>query len=349
MTVRAAWLTNRGDAAGGQTRNDSRMTPLGTMAPAAELTTQHGVIPGGNPFALTATGAMTANLGTGRAIVQGSTIQGAYPVAVTADETLTFADGDPDNPRTDLVVLRVYDAAHDASGQVRATVEIIPGTPAAAPVPPPLPAGALALYRVEVAARVSAGSGGLDFPAATTDVRLYTVAVGGIIPQANAAGAYRGQYRDNGSEPERFDGRTWRPVVERHYAQVLKNAAYNLAGGSYVAVQWDAARVESDAGMWTASHRSRLTAPVRGLYLITAQQTWPQGAQDAHARIIRNGGASQWQLSYVADSSGSQGHGGSIGAYLSAGDYIEMQLHTAARVTDIPGSYSNLCLIWIGA
>ncbi|NGO71443.1 hypothetical protein G5C65_24445, partial [Streptomyces sp. SB3404] len=52
MTVRAAWLTNRGDIAGGQTRSDSRMTPLGTMTPADEMASASGVIPGGDPFVL---------------------------------------------------------------------------------------------------------------------------------------------------------------------------------------------------------------------------------------------------------------------------------------------------------
>jgi hypothetical protein len=209
VTVRAAWLTNRGDAAGGQTRNDSRMTPLGAMVPAAELTTTPGVIPGGTPFALTATGPMTATLGTGRAVIQGTDIQGAYPVTITAPETLVFIDGDPTSPRIDLVVLRVYDAAYDDSAQVMATVEIIPGTPAAAPEPPPLPPAALALYRVAVAAATSAGTGGLDFPAVTTDVRSYTVAAGGIIPAADAPGAYRAQYADDGTGLQRYSGTAW--------------------------------------------------------------------------------------------------------------------------------------------
>lgn len=227
MTVRAAWLTNRGDLAGGQTRNDSRMTPLGTMTPAAELTTTSGVIPGGNPFALAAAGPMTATLGIGRAVVQGTDPQGAYPVAVTAPETLTFADGDPANPRIDLVVLRVYDSAHDDSGQVLAAVEIIQGTPGAAPAPPPRPAASLPLYRVAVAAGVSAGTGGLDFPAVTTDVRPYTVAAGGITPQANAPGAYRAQYRDNGTGLQRYSGAAW----VGYAAELVPWTRVNLAGG----------------------------------------------------------------------------------------------------------------------
>ncbi|MEJ8652730.1 hypothetical protein WKI65_32880 [Streptomyces sp. MS1.AVA.3] len=227
MTVRAAWLTNRGDAAGGQTRNDSRMTPLGTMTPAGELTTTPGVIPGGNPFALNATGPMTATLGTGRAVVQGTDIQGAYPAAITAPETLVFVDGDPTNPRIDLVVLRVYDTAFDASGQVRPAVEIIPGTPAAAPVPPAAPAGALGLYRVAVPAAASAGSGGIDFPAATTDLRRPTVAVGGINPNPDAPGAYRAQYRDNGTGLQRWSGNAWVGMA----AELVTWTKVSLAGG----------------------------------------------------------------------------------------------------------------------
>lgn len=226
MTVRAAWLTNRGDAAGGQTRNDSRMTPLGTMTPAAELTTFDGVIPGGAPFALDATGPMTATLGMGRAVIQGNPVQGAYPVAVTAPETLTFADGDPANPRIDLVVLRVYDAAHGDSGQVRPAVEIIPGTPGAAPAPPPTPPAALALYRVAVAAGTSAGTGGIDFPTAVTDVRRPTVAVGGITPYS-APGTFRGQYRDNGSGLQRYSGSSWHGVA----AELIPWTKVSLASG----------------------------------------------------------------------------------------------------------------------
>ncbi|MEO3851761.1 hypothetical protein ABGB09_29735 [Streptomyces sp. B8F3] len=209
MAVRAAWLTNRGDAAGGQTRNDTRLAPTGTMTPVGELTTVSGVLPGGDPFALEPTGPMTATLGAGRALIQGTAAQGAYPLVVTEPEPLTVADGDPANPRVDLVVLRIYDTAHDDTGQVRAAVEILPGTPGAAPTPPDTPPAALALYRVAVAAGVSAGTGGIDFATATTDVRTYTVGVGGIALSRTLDGAYAGQYRDSGAGLERFSGTSW--------------------------------------------------------------------------------------------------------------------------------------------
>src|SRR5690606_1055051 len=185
MVVRAAWLLPGGSGPG-QTREDTRLAPVGTRP---------GVIPGGDPCAATGAGAMTMQVGVGRAMVQGTTAQGAYPVAVTAPETLTFPDGDALNPRTDSVVLRVYDGLYDTSGDTLAVVERLPGTPAATPDPPALPVGCLRLWDVTVPAGASAGVGGLDWGTAVVDRRQYTAAVGGVIPAGGGLafdGAYHG-------------------------------------------------------------------------------------------------------------------------------------------------------------
>lgn len=92
--------------------------------------------------------------------------QSIYLLANDADVTLTFANADPTNARIDLVVARVRDAeAGGAAGQP--TIEVIAGTPAQAPVPPAVPAGASALYQVRYNAGSSAG--------ALTDVRTLLV------------------------------------------------------------------------------------------------------------------------------------------------------------------------------
>jgi hypothetical protein len=177
------------------------------MAPEGELTTRPGVIAGGDPLAATGTGAMTVQIGVGRAVVQGTTAQGAYPVAVTSPETLTIGDGGAQFARIDSIVLHVYDGLYDTSGQTLAAVEILPGEASATPAPPELPAGHLRLWDVEVPAGVSAGTGGIDWASALTDRRQYTAAYGGIIPRGSAsdAGAYDGQYRDNAGALERWD------------------------------------------------------------------------------------------------------------------------------------------------
>lgn len=214
MSVSSAWLADSG-----QTRQDTRLSPTGTFTPATSpLASRSGVIPGSTDGAsrfsgFNATGSgMTLTVSPGRAVVQTSDAQGAYPVALTGPVTLTVSDGNP-QPRIDLVVLRVYDNLFDASGRNEATVEIVPGSPAATPVPPPAPAGSLPLYHIAVAAGVSAGTGGIVWNSALTGVRTATVAVGGILPVSTdtAPGAYPGQYRDTGGALQRWDGGAWQP------------------------------------------------------------------------------------------------------------------------------------------
>ncbi|MEV4438978.1 hypothetical protein AB0K09_08165 [Streptomyces sp. NPDC049577] len=219
MTVRSAWLLNRSDADGGQTRADTRLAPTGTAVPAGPLSSRDGVIPGSADgksviagLTLTKTGNMTAQLSPGRALVQGSDTAGAYPVVVTDYENLTFADGDASNPRVDLVVLHVYDQQQESGAVSRAVVEIIKGTPAAAPTAPTTPPAALALYAVTVPVAASAGNTGINWATGVSDRRRATVAVGGIVPLGwglNFQGAYPGQYRDTGSGLERWNGTAW--------------------------------------------------------------------------------------------------------------------------------------------
>ncbi|MGD6762038.1 hypothetical protein ACOKM5_24195 [Streptomyces sp. BH097] len=206
MSVRPAWLL-LGGTAPGQTREDTRLAPVGTYAADSEIRTRDGVIPGGNPFAATGAGAMALQIGVGRAVVQGTAAQGAYPIAVDAPEVLTFTDGDPLFDRIDSVMLRVYDQLFDEEGKNLAALEIVVGAATESPTAPTLPSCALRLWDVTVPAGASAGVGGIDWNAALGDRRRYTTAVGGIIPRGwglGFSGSYDGQYRDNGTTLERW-------------------------------------------------------------------------------------------------------------------------------------------------
>lgn len=213
MTIRSAWHINTS-----QTREDSRLAPLGTMSPNdTPLRIYNGVIPSaGNPLGLTSTGAMTAQVGVGRAVIQGSASQGAYPVVVTAPEALTFADGNASNPRIDTVMLVVRDDPYDSSGFTDVRTVVVPGTPAASPVAPALPTtSSLRLFDVRVEAGVSAGTGGIDWSTKVTDRRVYTVSLGGI-GLGSPAGSYAGQWRDSGGTTgtlARYNGTAWESAV----------------------------------------------------------------------------------------------------------------------------------------
>ncbi|MEU0719043.1 hypothetical protein ABZ498_17930 [Streptomyces lavendulocolor] len=232
MTVRPAWLLPLG-----QTREDTRLAPVGTWSPETEIRTRDGVIPGGNPFAATGAGAMSLQIGVGRAAVQGTTAQGAYPVAVDAPETVTFTAGAAQFARIDSVILRVYDGLFDQNENTLARIEIVEGTASATPTAPTLPACSLRLWDVTVPAGASAGVGGINWASALADRRRFTAAVGGIIPQGwglSFDGAYEGQYRDADGALERWnatDGEweTYRPP---------ERAAETISGGLTTAAGW---------------------------------------------------------------------------------------------------------------
>jgi len=211
MSISSAWLL-----ATGQSRVDTRLANIGALTPTSPLASRSGVLPGSTTganrldgFDLSPTGGMSASVLPGRAVIQGSDSQGAYPVTVNAPVNLTFPDGDPLHNRIDLVVLRVY----DDTDHTEATVEIVPGTPAALPTAPALPPLALPLYEVTVKAGSSAGTTGIDFTGGVVGRRTTTVAVGGILPVTTDAspGSYPGQYRDAGGVLQRWDGSAWQP------------------------------------------------------------------------------------------------------------------------------------------
>lgn len=235
MSVRSAWLLP-GGAEPGQTREDTRLSPVGTMTPAGELTSRGGVIPGGSPFAASGAGAMSLQVGPGRMVVQGTTAQGAYPIAVDAPETVTFGDGDALLDRIDTVVVRVSDQLFDVSGENVARVEVVQGEPLATPVAPTLDPACEPLWDVTVPAGASAGVGGIDWGTALGDRRRYTVAVGGILPPGDsaAAGAYVGQWRDTGGVFERWDGTAW--VVRQPHAGTAFDADLSLSAGRQVVI-----------------------------------------------------------------------------------------------------------------
>ncbi|MER5887315.1 hypothetical protein ABT160_26150 [Streptomyces sp. NPDC001941] len=238
MPIRTSWL-----APTGQNRQDTRLTALGATTPVNPLTVRSGILPGSydgkyqiGSLWVNGTGPMTVTVYHGRAVIQGDTKDGAYPVTLDEDRTLTLADGDPLNPRVDLVVLRVYDNDVDALGKYEVAVEVVRGTPAAAPVAPAVPARALALAQITVKKGASAGTGGIDWAnTPAVDLRRTVVASGGIVPvygNAGVAGSYPGQYQDNDNAHylQRWSGTAW-VAYPREVGGIAANGA--ISTGSY--------------------------------------------------------------------------------------------------------------------
>ncbi|WP_051951296.1 hypothetical protein [Actinacidiphila yeochonensis] len=219
-TLYSAWVADTG-----QTRQDTRLSPIGTFTPTASpLASLSGVVPGSNDgstllsgFNVVGTSAMKVTVYAGRAVIQGLDTQGAYSVAANTSVEFTIEDGNPQYPRIDLIVLHVYDAQVDSFGRNEAVIEVIKGAEdSATPVVPAVPDRALALYKITVPKGASAGEGGIPWSSALVDLRTATVGLGGILPTTAGGpqGAYPGQYRDvydstGNGHLERWNGSAW--------------------------------------------------------------------------------------------------------------------------------------------
>lgn len=96
---------------------------------------------------------MSVNVAAGKVVVIGTenALQGAYHCWNDATKNVVIAPSDPTNPRIDLIVARVRDAAY--SGVTNAwAIEAVTGAPAASPAAPATPANSYVIARVAVAA-----------------------------------------------------------------------------------------------------------------------------------------------------------------------------------------------------
>lgn len=97
---------------------------------------------------------MSVDIARGGAYVLGddATDQGYYFVYNDATFNVVIAAADPTNPRIDLIIARVKDVAEGGAAGDTWTLEVVAGTPAGSPSAPALPASALKLAQVAVAA-----------------------------------------------------------------------------------------------------------------------------------------------------------------------------------------------------
>ncbi|MFE3127625.1 MULTISPECIES: hypothetical protein [Streptomyces] len=233
MNLRSSWTVETG-----QTREDTRLTQTGVTTLANPVQVRSGVLPGSydGQYRLAAfwtfgSAPMTATVSEGRAVIQGEISQGAYPVTLPASETLTFAPGNAQYGRIDLIVLRIYDGLYDDNQRYEAKLEILQGAPDPTPQVPQVPDRCLPLYEVLVPAGASAGNGGIPWDTSLKDLRTPVVSLGGILPVEGPVqpGAYPGQYQDAGGALQRWDGGAWVPYSSATGGIVPASAASTTA------------------------------------------------------------------------------------------------------------------------
>ncbi|MGW1160354.1 hypothetical protein ACWD48_19480 [Streptomyces sp. NPDC002519] len=186
-----------------QARNSDSML---AMANGTALGSISGVRPGDPGLTVTLAGT-TINCSAGVATVaypgQG-VYRAAFPSSVSPG---TYTAPHATLTRIDLVYLRVWDNAVDASGLAKADVVYLAGTPSSTPAAP-TPSGTQIYMPLATITVLSVSNGGTA--SVNTAVRPYTVAPGGILPSSTAPSTpYIGQFYDNGSDLLRWNGSSW--------------------------------------------------------------------------------------------------------------------------------------------
>jgi hypothetical protein len=170
--------------------NDLRLELAAALLTSASATgttgiaAAQGVRPSvGSPLLSTWTSGMAFTLNAGTCWVQGtaSATAGIYTATLDTTTTLTVPNGDPTNPRIDSVIAVISDVGTSSSTTI---FKILAGVPAGSPVHTALPANAVRLCDIAVAASASV----LSAPN-FNDLRPFTVALGGILPYGNVSGA----------------------------------------------------------------------------------------------------------------------------------------------------------------
>lgn len=169
-----------------------------------------GVRPG-DPGLVVSLSGSTINVTAGVAAVSYAG-QGVYRAATTSAWTGTVAGANPTFPRVDLVYLRVWDNAVDASGLAQADVVYLQGTAASSPVAPVPTAPQIYIPLANI--NVPASGGGS--PSVDTSVRPAAIGPGGIGIGSGTPGVHAGQYRDDGTSTGplwRYNGTAWEPKL----------------------------------------------------------------------------------------------------------------------------------------
>lgn len=231
------------------------------------------------------TPAMSVQVAAGRAWIPGTqtaaisgqswTTQGMYFGANDAAISVTVAAADPTNPRIDLVVAQVQDSFYSGSTDVL-SVTVVPGTPAASPVPPNAPSNSLVLAKVAVGAgATSIVAGNLSAQATATVPRS------GIQPiSGGQAGVYTGQLGQtaSGLQLEQWTGSAWGGVALAPGATI---------GGQHATAFWGAGSTLPSSGMATGD-----TYLLNGNLYVYNGSAWITVGGGGAAGVLASGGVS---------------------------------------------------------
>jgi hypothetical protein len=329
-------------------------------SPAPVSGAAYGVGPAAGDLLVTQNGTpnMSVNVAAGHVWIDGteSATQGAYKAYNDATKNLVVAASDPTNPRKDLVVAKVQDAAY--SGATNAwTLAVVTGTPAGSPAEPAVPANAVVLAMINVAALATTVT-----TANITDRRRRACGLSGIavcLSTTRPASPYTGQtiYETDTDRPMVWDGAAWKHLGLKYdppACRVYNNANIATVNATDKLLTFNTESYDPLGMHDLVTNTSRITIAVAGLYVVTGAAQFAGNATGfRQLGLIVNNFATF--LNFVNAPVNSAGASTKLvvtdTVKLNVGDYIELdayQTSGGALNVELFGTTPSLSAVWIG-
>lgn len=127
--------------------------------------------------------------------------------------------------------------------------------------------------------------------------------------------------------------------------RAFRNSAQSISNGTWTSVQFNNEVYDAGGLHDNVTNNTRLTAPVGGVYAITAAIGWAINLTgDRFARVLLNGTTPITSVSAVTTSgAGSYPfHSLSLSYYLNPGEYVELQVHqTSGGALNLAGNFTD--------
>lgn len=304
-------------------------------------------VAGGLKVSQRAAGAnFSVDVAPGRCIIEGDSVadQGKYFCWSTDVVNVVVPAPPASGDRIHWVVARLYDKLHDGGTAYDWAIELIEDTGSGASVP----SSAIPLAQVAV----SAGQASVT-DTNIADQRSNAPLIGSMAPQAFSDASrppvpYTSEliWRTDRKDHEVYDGTAWQPLgINRPTARLGRTSTnQSIPHNTATALAWNSESEDTHNAHDNLTNPSRYTAPVAGLYLVTATVTWNGNSTGTRQIGVRVNGTTTYSGERIGVDGASITFVQSISRMvrLAVGGYVEaVVVQTSGGALDVDRTFES--------
>jgi hypothetical protein len=298
---------------------------------------------------------MSVNVAGGQVIIPGTegSFQGSYVIENRGTLNVAIAAADATNPRKDLIVAKVQDAAYSGVSNV-ASIVVVTGTPAGSPVEPAVPNNAWVLAMIDVPALDTAITNSQITDrrtSATNSQQGRAAALGGTIMLPAGSGAFPAQqegrlvYEQSTKRLHVGDGTAyqrigWAAASGRTGCRVRRAAVQSIPNATSTSLSFDTEDDDTDGFFAPTSTTITIPTGLGGLYAITFFASGPGISGESFMSIFPTSALTGMPAQFVAQIPSSVAELAALGIVipLLAGDSFVCRVnHTTGAANNFTG------------